>query len=161
MWEALRGSWAGGADGKTRESKEAGPDEVDGLWEARGLLHWFLTLVPLTLLRTTSCLISLYPHYWPQQEWLETGRMRVESGMRLSVPQAPINAPFFSISPLLCLLIPVPASLLPSGTTMKRASWSGWMRRIIHGSSPWRRVATWRKCLKDSAEASKRLEKNV
>lgn len=45
---------------------------------------------------------------------------------------------------------------LSSGTTTRRPSWSGWTRRTTQGSSPWRRAATWRECLRDSAEDSSR-----
>lgn len=39
-----------------------------------------------------------------------------------------------------------------AGTTMRRTSWSGSMKRITQGSYPWRREETWKECLKDSAE---------
>lgn len=45
---------------------------------------------------------------------------------------------------------------LSSGTTTRRPSWSGWMRRTTPESSLWRREATWRECLRDSAEDSHR-----
>lgn len=42
------------------------------------------------------------------------------------------------------------------GTTMRRTSWSGSMRKITQGSYPWRREETWKECLKGSAEVLNR-----